>query len=148
MRALACLIVVATILPGPVSLATSARAESSVSVRVIVNAKNPVARLERRFVADAFLKKRTRWDDDSAIQPVDLGQRSSERAEFSHEVLDRDVSSVRRYWAQQVFSGRGVPPPEVSNDADVVRWVAEHPGGIGYVAAGTGLNGVKTVEIE
>jgi ABC-type phosphate transport system substrate-binding protein len=131
-----------------VLLVAVARAEPPANVRVIVNAKNPISRLDRRFVADAFLKKRTRWDDDAAIQPVDLGQRSSERAQFSRDVLDRDVSSVRRYWAQQVFSGRGVPPPEVSNDADVVRYVAEHPGGIGYVAAGTGLSGVKAVELE
>jgi len=145
MRSLACLVMLVTILPGP---ATIARADSAGSVRVIVNAKNPAARLDRRFVADAFLKKRTRWDDDEQIQPVDLGQRSAERAEFSHEVLDRDVSSVRRYWAQQVFSGRGVPPPEVSSDADVVRYVAEHPGGIGYVSSGAGLTGVKTVDVE
>jgi ABC-type phosphate transport system substrate-binding protein len=138
MRWLACLLVLVAV----------ARAEPTPGVRVIVNAKNPATRLERRFVADAFLKKRTRWDDDAQIQPVDLGQRSSERAEFSREVLDRDVSSVRRYWAQQVFSGRGVPPPEVSNDADVVHYVAEHPGGIGYVSAAAGLSGVKAVEVE
>jgi ABC-type phosphate transport system substrate-binding protein len=117
-------------------------------VRVIVNAKNPLEQLDRRFVAEAFLKKRTRWDDDTAIQPVDLGQHTSERIRFSHEVLERDVASVRRYWAQQVFSGRGVPPPELSSDADVVRYVAAHPGGIGYVAQGVALAGVKIVEVE
>jgi ABC-type phosphate transport system substrate-binding protein len=123
-------------------------AEPGTGLRVIVNAKNPVTRLERRFIAEAFLKKRTHWDGDEPIQPVDLGQRSAVRDRFSRDVLDRDVASVRRYWAQQVFSGRGVPPPEVPNDADVIKYVAAHPGGIGYVAAGASLAGVKTIEVE
>ena len=124
-----------------------ARAESN-GVRVIVNASNAVARLDHRFVADAFLKKRTRWDDDVAIQPADLSQKSGVRDRFSHEVLERDVASVRRYWAQQVFSGHGVPPPELASEADVVKYVAAHPGAIGYVGAGASLAGVKVVEVE
>ena len=89
-----------------------ASAEPTASFRVIVNSANVVARVEKRFVAEAFLKKRTRWGDDRAIQPVDLGQKSSARSAFSRDILGRDVVSVRRYWAQLVFSGRGVPPPE------------------------------------
>lgn len=129
-------------------VAALAHGESTSAVRVIVNAKNRATHLDRRFVAEAFLKKVTHWDEDQAIQPVDLGQRSAVRDRFSHDVLERDVASVRRYWAQQVFSGRGVPPPEVSNDADVVKYVASHPGGIGYVAAGVDLSGVKIIEVE
>jgi ABC-type phosphate transport system substrate-binding protein len=123
-------------------------AEPNGGLRVIVNAGNAVARLDHRFVADAFLKKRTRWDDDHAIQPADLSQKSSVRDRFSHDVLERDVVSVRRYWAQQVFSGHGVPPPELANEADVVKYVATHPGAIGYVGANVPLAGVKVVEVE
>ncbi|HSR96056.1 MAG TPA: hypothetical protein VLM79_03245 [Kofleriaceae bacterium] len=116
--------------------------------RVIVNPANAAAKLDKQFVADAFLKKRTRWGDDRAIQPVDLGQKTSARGAFSHDVLGRDVVSVRRYWAQRVFSGRGVPPPELANDSDVVKFVATHSGAIGYVAASAALADVKVVEVD
>jgi ABC-type phosphate transport system substrate-binding protein len=125
-----------------------ATAEPAGGFRVIVNPANPVDKLDRRVVSDAFLKKRTRWEDDRAIQPVDLGQRTSVRGAFSREVLGRDVASVRRYWAQLVFSGRGVPPPELATDGDVVKFVAAHGGAIGYVAAGAALAGVKVVEVD
>jgi ABC-type phosphate transport system substrate-binding protein len=118
------------------------------SLRVIINAKSSVTKADKRFVADAFLKKRTHWDDDAGIQPIDLGQKNSVREQFSHDVLDRDVASVRHYWAQLVFSGRGVPPPEVGSEAEVVKFVAAHAGAIGYVSAGTELKGVKVLEIE
>ena len=129
-------------------IAALAHGESTPGVRVIVNAKNHATHLDRRFVEEAFLKKVTHWDEAQAIQPVDLGQKNAVRDRFSRDVLERDVASVRRYWAQQVFSGRGVPPPELSSDADVVKYVASHPGGIGYVAAGVELAGVKIVEVE
>lgn len=118
------------------------------SVRVIVNAKNPATKLSKDFVADAFLKKRTRWRGDSSIQPVDLGQKNSVRRRFSRAILDRDVAAVRRYWAQQVFSGRGVPPPEVADEDTVLEYVANNTGAIGYVSVDAKLEGVKAVTID
>jgi ABC-type phosphate transport system substrate-binding protein len=123
-------------------------AANSDSLRVIVNAKNPATKVSKQFVADAFLKKRTRWGGDSPIKPVDLGQKHSVRSRFSRSLLDRDVAAVRRYWAQLVFSGRGVPPPEVTDEEEVISYVANNPGAIGYVSAGATLSGVKAVSIE
>lgn len=120
----------------------------SETVQVIVNVKNPVTKVSKQFVADAFLKKRTRWGRTSAIQPVDLGQKSSVRAKFSRSLLDRDVTAVRRYWAQLVFSGRGVPPPEVTDEEAVKAYVAKNPGAIGYVSTSATLTGVKAVAID
>lgn len=115
---------------------------------VIVNAKNPATKVDRQTVSDLFLKKRTRWSDDLSAQPVDLGQKSDTRAKFSRSVLGRDVASVRRYWAKLVFSGRGVPPPELASDADVIKYVTEHTGGVGYVSSASALTGVKVVEVK
>lgn len=118
------------------------------SVRVVVNPKNATTKLSKQFVSDAFLKKRTRWTNESAIQPVDLGQKHSLRSRFSRAILGRDVAAVRRYWAQLVFSGRGVPPPEVTDEDAVIAYVAKNSGAIGYVSSSATLTGVKAVAIE
>jgi ABC-type phosphate transport system substrate-binding protein len=130
-----------------IGVASTAQGDAP-AFRVIVNAKEQATRLDRRFVADAFLKKRTHWDDDRPILAVDLKQDTAARDSFSHDVLGRDVASVRRYWAQLVFSGRGVPPPELDSEADVVKYVASHAGAIGYVSAHAELAGVKPVELD
>ena len=129
-------------------LSSPASSDAGPAFQVIVNAESSATRLDKRFVADAFLRKRTRWGDDRAILPVDLGQKSRARGAFSHRILGRDVVSVRRYWAQLVFSGRAVPPPELASDGDVIKYVAAHSGAIGYVAPGAALSGVKVVEVE
>jgi ABC-type phosphate transport system substrate-binding protein len=116
---------------------------------VIVNSKNKLRSIEKKTVSDAFLKKRTQWSDDVVIQPVDQRKSAPVRRTFSQQVLGRSVEAVRTYWNRLVFSGRGVPPPELDGDAAVVTFVAQHPGAIGYVASGTSLNGdVKAVEVK
>src|SRR5689334_20037629 len=110
---------------------------------LIVNPKNGESRLDRKFLADIFLKKQTHWGDDSTIKPVDELRTSSVRARFSDEVLGRSISSVRTYWNQVVFSGRGVPPPELDSDASVVKYVLANQTAIGYVSATAELKGAK-----
>jgi ABC-type phosphate transport system substrate-binding protein len=115
---------------------------------VIVHPDNPVTRLDRKFITNAFLKKRTRWSDDTSIKPVDLEPDSAVRKKFSKDVLGRSVSAVRRYWNQQVFSGRGVPPPELDSEEDVVTYVTKNRGAIGYVSEGVDLEGAKIVQVK
>ena len=55
---------------------------------------------------------------------------------------------MRSYWQQRIFSGQGLPPPELADDDAVVSYVLSHPGAIGYVAAGTALNGATAVELD
>ena len=123
------------------------RADES-GLRVIVHPESRVISLDRKFVSDAFLKKRTRWSDDSVIRPVDQGPRSAVRRRFSVEVVGRPVEAVRRYWSQLVFSGRGLPPPELASDLAIVAYVTSHPGAIGYVSEAVDLRGARVVQVR
>lgn len=116
--------------------------------RVVVHPQNPADRASRSFVADVFLKKATRWADDSSIRPVDQRASAGARIAFSNGVLGRSVSAVKSYWQQRIFSGRDVPPPEVEDDDAVVAYVSQNSGAIGYVSAAAKLKGVKAISLE
>lgn len=131
-----------------VAAAGSADAGDEPEFYVIVHPSNGAQSLSRKQVSDAFLKKVTRWGDDSAIAPVDQKPRREVRAHFSRAMLGRSVAAVLAYWRQIVFSGRGVPPRQVRNDGQVVRYVRANRGAIGYVARGTPLEGVKVVQVR
>jgi ABC-type phosphate transport system substrate-binding protein len=133
-----------TIAPAP----PAAVADDEPTIIVIVHPKSSVTRLDRKFLANAFLKKKTRWSDDTAIRPVDLASSSAVRREFSERFLGRTVTKVRRYWNQVVFSGRGVPPPELDSEAEVVEYVTTHKGAIGYVSDQADLDGAKVVQVR
>jgi hypothetical protein len=115
---------------------------------LIVRPDNPNATIDRSFVGQAFLRKVRRWPGGETILPVDLDRHSAVRTRWSQEVLGRSVEAVKAYWQQMIFSGRGVPPPEVPSDADVVDYVLRTPGGVGYVTSGTNLRGAKILEIR
>jgi ABC-type phosphate transport system substrate-binding protein len=115
---------------------------------VIVNPDNPNTTLGRKFVADAFLKKTTRWPGGDVIHPVDLSPTSKTRERFTDAVLHRSVGAVKSYWQQIIFSGRDVPPPEIGSEEEVVKLVARSPGAIGYVSGTAPLAGVRIVRVE
>jgi hypothetical protein len=134
--------VLASVIWGPASFTSApARAESRAEdFVVIVNAQNTVSSAEHEFLSDAFLKKASRWPGGEAIHPVDLRPDSAVRRAFSASVLRRPVSAVRSYWQQCIFSGRNVPPPELDTSDDVIRYVATHRGGVGYVSQAARLS--------
>ena len=125
----------------------SARAAPA-GYRVIVNASNGAASLDRKFLAEAFLKKTTRWPTGELIRPVDLGSDSAVRRRFSEEALSRSVAAVKSYWQQMIFSGRAGPPPELDSDDEVIRYVARYPGAVGYVSAAGDVGGVRVVTVK
>jgi ABC-type phosphate transport system substrate-binding protein len=116
--------------------------------RVIVNKDNPTTTLSRSEVSKYLLKKKTQWDHGPKASPVDLAGDSSVREVFSEDVHGRSVALIQRYWQKQIFSGRGVPPPEVANDDEVIKLVNSDKGAIGYVSPGARLpDDVKVLSI-
>jgi hypothetical protein len=116
--------------------------------QVIVHPENPVPELSRAFLRDVFLKRNTKWAHGPAMRPADLGGAAPVREAFTREVLNRSVPEVKRYWQQQIFSGKGVPPPELTSEAEVVAYVLKHPGGIGYLAAHADPKGARVVTVR
>ncbi|MEK7358198.1 MAG: phosphate ABC transporter substrate-binding protein, partial [Bdellovibrionota bacterium] len=63
-------------------------------------------------------------------------------------ILDRSVPAMRNYWQQLIFSGRGVPPPELESDRAVVDYVSRHADAIGYVSPQANVRQNKIVTIK
>ena len=121
--------------------------ESPPDFKVIVHAARPETRVPRAFLADVFLKNVTRWSDDETIRPVDQRPNNAVRRRFSEAVLKRSVAAVKTYWQQRIFSGRGVPPPELDTDEAVVRWVEDHPGAVGYISGTAAAGRARVVAV-
>jgi ABC-type phosphate transport system substrate-binding protein len=131
------------------ALASSVASAQEREFKLVVNASVGVPSLTAAEASQYFLKKRTTWPGGQAVQPVDQTGESSARRAFSKVVLKRDVGAVKSYWQTQIFSGRGVPPPEKASDAAVLAFVESNPGGIGYVSAGALVGGgVKEVAVN
>jgi ABC-type phosphate transport system substrate-binding protein len=128
--------------------AALAQAAPTPAYLVIVNKDRPETSLDRRFLSRAFLKKTTTWEDGQSIHPVDQAADAAVRQRFSEEVVGRSVAAVRNYWQQLIFTGRGVAPPELDSDEAVVRYVARHPGALGYVSGTANVQSTRVVGVH
>jgi len=124
------------------ALVQSAHADSFV---IIVNHALDQDTVSKEEVSRLFLKKTTRWSTGEVALPLDLDESSPVRRAFSLEIHGRKASAIKNYWTKLIFSGRKVPPSELSQ-AEVIAYVRQHVGAIGYVSASAELGeGVKTI---
>lgn len=128
------------------AFAAPARGEA-LPFQVIAHPDVPTMTLNKATLAQIFLRTRTRWDGGDKAKPVDQAATSQLKASFAKLILDRDLDALKAYWDQQVFAGKGVPPPEKPNDAAVAAYVASTPGSVGYISASVKVEGLKVLVV-
>jgi ABC-type phosphate transport system substrate-binding protein len=133
------------LLAGMVLITGTAQAAS---YKVVVNNSVSLNSLSKKAASDLFLKKTTKWENGSAVAPVDQLESSNAREGFSKAVHGKTAAAVKSYWNQQIFSGRDVPPVEKKSDAEVLSFVRSNPGAIGYVSETASVEGVRVVTIN
>jgi len=125
-----------------------ADASDAAELKVIIHPSNAARAVDKGFLADAFLKKVTRWPSGETIRPLDQRPDTAVRRSFSRGILNRTVAAVRSYWQQRIFSGRDVPPPELDSDASVIAYVERTPGAVGYVSGGAKLGISRELQVQ
>lgn len=142
--------VILQILALAVVLHTSARTSTAAdgAFKVIVNPDSTIEAIDRDTLRDAYLKKIVEWDDGEGIRPIDLPEGYPARDRFTEHVLRKTPAQLRTYWSQQIFSGKGVPPPEAESPEGVISYVLANKGAIGYVPVDVDPGKAKVVAIK
>jgi hypothetical protein len=142
------------LLPWLVALAAAAAPESASRgddpppFLVIVHPDNPVDAVDAAFLRSAYLRKADAWEHGPAIDPLDLTPRFPARARFAQKVLRKSLPQLRAYWHQQIFSGKGTPPPQVDSVGDAVAHVIAHRGAVAYLPADADPGDAKVVDLR
>ena len=117
--------------------------------KVVVNDTNSSETISKQQLENIFMKKMNTWNNGQPVIPVDQTAASNTRNGFSKVIFGRDTSAIKSYWQRQIFSGRGVPPPEKASDEEVLAFVRVNSGAIGYVSSDASVgSGVKVLEIS
>lgn len=119
----------------------SAKAE----IVVVMSAKSSVSNLSKDNVSGIFLGKTSTLPDGNQVVPVEQVEGQAPREEFHRVVTGKSESQLNAYWAKMVFSGKGNPPKEVANSAEVLNVIAANPDMIGYLDKSAADRTVKVV---
>lgn len=102
-------------------------------IAVVASARAPDRMLPAEALARIFRRKMLYWPDGIKIEPVNLPATDPLRQAFSRHVLKMELAELEDYWNQQYFHGI-FPPYVLASQEAVLRFVADNPGAIGYVA--------------
>ena len=125
-----------------------ASAEDAISV--IANDATAVRRLTRGELRAIFTMRMTHFADGIPVTVFVLPDQDERHRTFTKQLLNLLPYVLRDTWDRLVFSGTGKGPVVVQNPEELVRRVAETPGGIGYVVGSQKVvyENVKTLEIN
>ena len=116
--------------------------------RLVGNPGIRISSLPRATVAVLFLKKAQKLSDGTHVVVVDQSDKNAARTAFTATVYGKPVDAIKSYWRQQIFSGRDLPPVEKASDDEVLEYVRNTPGAIGYVSDTAAVGGLKTIEVR
>lgn len=121
-------------------------ASAALSEPVVIIHPNNANALDAKVIVKIFLGKEKKFSDGSETIPVNQNPESQTRQDFDKNILGRSTTQVVANWSKLVFTGKGIPPKELENDAEVINLVSTNPSAIGYVDRAAVTDAVKIVE--
>lgn len=115
------------------------------SIVVVVHPSSTIASLSQDEVQRIFLGKTKKFPNGDQAVPVNQDEGQAIRDTFNQKVCSKDSGQYRAYWSKLIFTGKGAPPKEVENDAEVKDLVAKNPNIIGYIDSSQVDASVKVV---
>jgi len=116
-------------------------------VKIIANPSVKADSISADELKSVFLEETSSLRDGSHVEPVLLkGGAASES--FAKDYLGKSESDLQSYYRSLVFTGKAPMPKMVGSDSEVAAYVAKTKGAIGYVAAESSADGVKTLAVK
>jgi ABC-type phosphate transport system substrate-binding protein len=116
------------------------------SIIVIVHKDNPVGTLSAGEVKLYYTRKiKKRWPElNKNIRPADRKSKCGERDAFYSGILGMKDNEVEEYFINKQLQNAERPQDKFSTEADLINFVAEEPGAIGYIKASSLTSEVKS----
>jgi ABC-type phosphate transport system substrate-binding protein len=124
---------------GLIAALLAASATQAGEIAVIAHPSTKIPGVSEKTLADIYLGRIKFLPDGSRVTPIDQPDGSRIRERFYRAVADMNERELNRYWSKRVFTGKGRAPRALDNDAEVLEYVADNPGSLGYID-GTNLD--------
>lgn len=102
---------------------------------VIVNKENTISALSAGEAKLYYLRKlKSRWPGiNKGIRPADRKSKCAEREAFYSTILKMTEAEVSAYFAERQFQNAERLPDKFASDAEIIEFVEQEIGAIGYI---------------
>lgn len=131
------------------SLDAQNRAAADDSLAIVVNRTNPVENLSFSELRKIFLGEQTHWSNGRRITIVMFEPGNSERQAVLVQIYKMGEKDFNNYFLHGMFTGEiHAAPKALPSSGEVLKFVLNVPGAIGYVRAPDVNDTVKVVRVE
>ena len=102
-------------------------------IALVVGASNETKTMTMDQASSMYLGKSNTFPGGATALLLDQPAGSALRTTFYEKLTGKNEAQVKAGWSRLVFSGKGTPPKELSNSADVKKMVSANPNTIGYI---------------
>jgi len=127
----------------------AAGAGSEQSLAIIVNQSNSVENFSMAELRKIFLGERSHWPNGRRITLVMLDPAQPERKVILREIYGMNEKDLSQHFIQGVFTGAVfVSPKTLGTPSDVLKFVFNVPGAIGYLRVAEVDGSVKILRVD
>lgn len=112
---------------------------------VVIAHKQNTQVVDRQYVARIYTGAIKGWPDGSPVFALDQPEDSEMRERFYTTIVGRSQAAMRALWAQNIYSGKGLPPKIAAPDAEMRSIVANNRNAIGYIRASAVDDSVRVI---
>jgi ABC-type phosphate transport system substrate-binding protein len=106
---------------------------------IIANKNITVKSVTTEEVKRIWLGKKKSMPGGGMVKLTDLPVGDATRKTFYSTIVKKKEKQLKAYWAKITFTGKGYPPQVFDSESEIIEWVANTPGAMGYVS-GTAIN--------
>ena len=113
---------------------------------IIVNKSITDEVFNRADIESIFLGKKTRWSNGIKTVPVTMKE-GEIHEQFIREVIRKSLNAYMNYWRKMIFTGKGVIPVSFETNKEILQYVNNTPGAIGYLSDAVKIDDFEDVVI-
>ncbi len=117
-------------------------------VTLIVNKANPANTITAAKVSQVYSGRMTRWDSGTKIVPSDQKPGNAATTQFLSKYVQKSASEYQSMWMSKMLSGEGSAPKVHGSDTEVINFVQNNEGAVGYVDKGSVTDAVKVLQVQ
>jgi ABC-type phosphate transport system substrate-binding protein len=113
---------------------------------VIGNRSVPVSTLTSREIKMVYLGKMKVWSNGLKVVCARLEDKKTSKRFLKHYVK-KNPRMFKKFWKKQIFTGGGKPPKKFKREKDLVKYVSETKGAVGYISSQSYTDSVKMLSV-
>ncbi len=94
-----------------------------------------------------FLGKKKHWSDGSPIKVITL-KTGAVHENFMETYVNKTPYSFSAFWRRAIVTGTGIPPKSFKTEKELLRFIAENQGAVGYISFPPPPLDVKVLTID